>query len=257
MSTTAEVLPAAGMLTNIAGAAQEATILYGSFAAKVASLPADPRTFSAYAERTEQSIQAMLKSASGIGMEAEPLEASLNAYLAKQKSPGCGDQKPKSETFWQSETAKRIFQTGRNLWMRPEGVIVTDAERATPEWARHLTDFLSSLDNWSSGDERSEADYFHERAFAYEGVLRFAPAGPLRDQVLRAYLAFLAQSNLQQQSPAEWYWHAHAVLTRAADQEARNQILAAFRQSGNPVLMLEAALAGLAPPAGGPKFSLL
>jgi hypothetical protein len=257
VASIAEVLPAADMLTSIVTAPPEATILYNSFAAKVASLPADPRTFVAYATRTEQSFQAMLLSARGLGVASEPLDASLNAYLGKQKSPGCGDQKPKSEPFWQSETAKRVFQTGRRLWFRPEGTVVTDADRATPEWARQLTDFLSSLDNWSAGDERSEADYFHQRAFAYEGVLRFAPAGPMRDQVLRTYLGFLTQSNLQQQSPVEWYWHAHAVLNRSADQESRNQIVAAFRQSGNTILVLEAALEGLGTPAGGPKFSLL
>lgn len=257
LSSAAEVLPAANMLTGIVKAPQEATILLGSFAAKVASLPADPRTFVAYGDMTGQSFQAMLASARALGVPVEPVESGLNAYLAKQKSPGCGGQKPKRDLFWQSQTAKTIFQTGRSLWMRPEGAIVTDAERATEEWARRLTDFLSSVANWSSGDERSEADYFHERAFAYEGVLQFAPAGALRDQVLRAYVAFLVQSNLQQQSPVEWYWHPYSVLTRAGDQQLRKQVLAAFRESGNPILMLKAALERLGTSAGGPSFSLL
>ncbi len=252
-----EVFSAADMLTSIVAAPPEATILYGTFAAKVASLPPDPRGFEAHAMRIEQSLKAMLVSASQLGIPSDALVASVNEYLARQKGPGCGDRKPKSDPFWQSETAKRVFQRGRALWFRPEGTLVTDAQRATPEWARQLTDYLSTLDNWSAGDERSEADYFHERAFAYEVVLRFAPAGPMRDRVLRAYLGFLTQSNMQQQSPVEWYWHPHAVLDRSTDRESRGQLEAAFRESGNAVLMLEAALEGLGTPAGGPNFSLL
>ena len=98
--------------------------------------------------------------------------------------------------------------------------------------------------------------FFHQKAFAYEGVLTFAPPGPIRIKVLTAYLSFLDQSNLQQQSPVEWYWHARVLVDRAPDQQARSEVMAAFRESGNVILSLEAALDALSP-AGKPKFPLL
>jgi hypothetical protein len=189
-------------------------------------------------------------------LDAKEAAAMLSAIPRPELPPKSGGQTPKLELLWQSGTAKRIFTSGRSLWIRDDGMIATDAERSTGEWSRRLTDFLSTLEAWSPGDESSEVVYFHEKAFAYEGVLRFAPAGAMRERVLTAYLGFLAQSNLQQQSPVEWYWHPRSVLDRAPDPQSRDEILAAFRDSGNVILQLEAALDTLTP-AGAPKFPLL
>jgi hypothetical protein len=234
MTSTVEITPAAGLVGN-------SEILGGAFLSRLNALPPDPRAFGLLAHRIESTLAAF---------NQDP----VRAYLAKQKGAGC-DQKPELELLWQSGTAKQIFGSGRSLWIRDDGTIATDAERSTDEWARRATDFLSTLESRTPGGE-SDVVFFHEKAFAYEGVLRFAPPGPIRAKVLAAHLGFLNQSNLQQQSPVEWYWHARSLLDRAPDQQARNEVLAAYRESGSVILALEAALDALTP-AGAPKFPLL
>jgi hypothetical protein len=229
-------------VTQASALAGNSEFLTGTFLSRLNALPPDPRAFRLLAPEVEFAL-------AQFGGDAS------KAYVSKQKSAGCGDEKPKLELLWQSDTAKQIFNSGRSLWVRSDGMIATETDRATDEWARQATDFLSILDSWSASGE-SDVVFFHEKAFAYEGVLRFAPAGPLRAKVLADYLSFLNQSNLQQESPLEWYWHAHGLLDRAPDQQARNEVLAAFRQSGNVILALDAALDALAP-AGAPKFALL
>jgi len=234
MTSTVEITPAAGLVGN-------SEILGGAFLSRLNALPPDPRAFRLLAPEIESALSAFNKDA-------------VRAYLTKQKGAGC-DQKPKLELLWQSDAAKQIFSSGRSLWIQGDGTIATESERSTDEWARRATDFLSTLESWTPSGE-SDVVFFLEKAFAYEGVLRFAPPGPIRAKVLAAYLSFLSQSSLQQQSPVEWYWHARSLLDRAPDQQGREEVLAAFRESGNVILALEAALDALTP-AGAPKFPLL
>jgi hypothetical protein len=235
MTSTVEITPTAGLVGN-------SEILGGAFLSRLSALPPDPRAYGLLAPEIDFALSLFNQ---GI----------VKPYLAKQQAAGCADQKPKLDLLWQSDSAKQVFNSGRGLWIRPDGIIATDAERSTDEWARRATDFLSTLESWTPSGE-SDVVFFHEKAFAYEGLLRFAPPGPIRNKVLGAYLSFLNQSNLQQQSPVEWYWHARILLDRAQGDQARNEILAAFRESGNVILSLEAALDALSP-AGKPKFPLL
>jgi len=124
--------------------------------------------------------------------------------------------------------------------------MITDAERATPEWARQLTDFLSKLETWSPHDEASEADYYHQRAVVYEALVELAPPGPARDLLLQAYVGFVTHSNLQSEAPVEWYWHARSLLDRMrVDPSASAKVLNAYRASGSVILQLQASLDSL------------
>jgi hypothetical protein len=235
MTSNVEITPASGLVGH-------SEILGGAFLSRLSALPPDPRAYRLLAPEIESTLSLFNQD-------------TVIPYRAKQKAANCGDQKPKLDLLWQSDTAKQIFSSGRSLWIRPDGTIATDADRSTEEWARRAADFLSTLESWSP-DGDSDLVFFHQRAFAYEGVLTFVPPGPIRNKVLVAYLGFLNQSNVQQPSPVEWYWHARVLLDRAPDQQARNEVLAAFRESGNVILSLEAALDALSP-AGKPKFPLL
>jgi hypothetical protein len=235
MTSNVEITPAAGLVGN-------SEILGGAFLSRLSTLPPDPRAYRLLAPEIQSALSLFNQDA-------------VKPYLAKQKAANCGDQKPTLDLLWQSDTAKQIFNNGRSLWIRPDGTIATDADRSTDDWARRTTDFLSTLESWTPSGE-SDVVFFHQKAFAYEGVLTFAPPGPIRIKVLTAYLSFLDQSNLQQQSPVEWYWHARVLVDRAPDQQARSEVMAAFRESGNVILSLEAALDALSP-AGKPKFPLL
>ena len=62
--------------------------------------------------------------------------------------------------------------------------------------------------------------------------------------MLEAFIDFMSNSPLQQDSPVEWYNQANFMLERVRgtrDGEPA-KVLEAFERSGNPVLALETAL---------------
>ncbi len=78
----------------------------------------------------------------------------------------------------------------------------------------------------------------------YEALVELIPPGPQRDKALQAYLDFIGNSNLQQQSPVEWFVHAHSMLERVRNTSngEPTKVLDTFQASGNPVLALYAAI---------------
>src|SRR3974377_1322361 len=126
----------------------------------------------------------------------------------------------------------------------PSGQTLSDATRRSREWARQLTDFLNTLADWRPGEEASDADFYHEKATVYEALLELAPTGDVGDRVAGSFVEFLKSSNLQQQNPVEWFWHARETVNRvrADHPERAAKILSEYRASGNIVLMLEAML---------------
>jgi hypothetical protein len=167
--------------------------------------------------------------------------ASFVKYMQRGLSgTRCPDDSAKVETYWQSGDAKRIFEGAIKLRMRPSGTMLSAAERSKPEWNLQLTDFLKDLGNWSASQESSDAAYFHEKCAVYEALLDLTPPGAQRDKTIEGFVGFLAGSNLQQQSPVEWFSHAPLMLDRlknAGDGEA-GKLLDAYAASGSPALML-------------------
>lgn len=162
--------------------------------------------------------------------------------------PSSVEGSAKIEPYWQSGEAKQILADGKALRFSPQGSLLSPADRNTQEWKRSLSDFLTELDGWKPTDEASETDYFHEKAIAYEALLELTPPGEERDKIMTAYVAFIANSDTEQQSPVEWFWHAQDTLARlrnAGDNTAK--LLAAYKNSGNVVLSLYATLDMLAP----------
>jgi hypothetical protein len=154
----------------------------------------------------------------------------------------------KIDRYWQSAEAKQIFQGCLRLRVAPNGSFYSEEARNTTEWRQQLMDFLNTLASWSPIAEDSEADYYHQKAIVYEALLELTPAGALRDRVLANYIDFLRGSNLQQENPVEWFWHARSTLDRLVTQTAEaKRLRAAFRGSGNTILALEAVLDELAP----------
>ena len=131
----------------------------------------------------------------------------------------------------------------RNAAARAPG----DPARQSPdEWKRQLAEFLNDLANWSSGDER---DCYHQKAILYETLLETLPPGDLSDSVIESFVGFLKSSNLQRQSPVEWLWRARSMVNRVRPSHPGEaaKLLAAYRSSGNIVLMLVAMLDQVAP----------
>jgi len=151
---------------------------------------------------------------------------------------------PKIDRYWQSDEAKLIFDEARRLRIRPNGTLLSPADRSTPDWNLQLTDFLKDVGAWTSAQESSASVYYHEKCAVYEALLDLTPRGEQRDQTLSSFISFLVASTLQQENPVEWFVHAPQLYERlksAGDGEAE-KLLNAYRESGNPVLVLFAAL---------------
>jgi hypothetical protein len=121
------------------------------------------------------------------------------------------------------------------------GRVLSDAERKASDWPQKLADLTNRLAGWKATDEKTEADYYHQKAIIYQALVELVPRGDERDKVLQAFTGFVATANLQNQRPAEWFLHAREMLerVRAANGEP-DKVLADYAASGNPALALYA-----------------
>jgi hypothetical protein len=229
-------------------------ILWNRFSGMLEAIQPDDRSFAASLSELEFETSAEAR-------------ASFEKY--RQKSQGCkGDAPqagftvdatrpanatPKVEPYWQSVATHMLLEGGKKLRFSPEGKPLTDADRATREWQQQLADYLSQLVDWSPSQEKSEADYYHQKCVIYEALVELIPPSPQRDEILKGYLNFIGNSNLQQESPVEWFMHAHSMLQRVRNTNTGEpaKVIEAFRTSGNRVLalyaMLENTFGGQAP----------
>ncbi len=248
-SSPAQLAPLAQLVKGVSATADQREILWNRLNGLLESLQVDDRSFSA--------------TLSAISSEAaSEIQVSLDKY--KQRSQGCkGDgvagaapaaapstraknvaATPKLERYWQSAAAKRLLEDGLKLRTTPDGHAYAEAERSSPEWQAKLTDFLSELAGWTSDQEPSEADYYHEKCIVFEALVELVPPGPQRDKVLADFVDFISNSNLQQQSPVEWYMQANSMSERVRPypQGELAKLLEDYQHSGNPVLTLEVTL---------------
>lgn len=284
-----ELAPAAAMIAAVDWTPAQFEVVSAAFLGKLGSLGPDARSFSASVRALDRTIGQLVYRArqhnrhperiveayrtylvsnltaarcadGGVlrvspgtsiedGLFGEEIRGALAPLTAEERTPKKSDGAVKLEPYWQSAQAKRIFEDCWRLRTGPDGKYFDDATRNSKEWKRQLADFLSGLASWKADDEESEADFFHQKAIVYEALLELTPAGDQEARVVDDYMGFLKSSNLQQQSPVEWYWHAHSTLNRLrnARPAGAQRLIAAFRSSGNPVLVLEDLLEQLAP----------
>ena len=229
-------------------------ILWNRFSGMLEAIQPDDRSFAASLFEVEHE---------------NPAEARASFEKYRLKSAGCKndvpqgsfaadatrptDATPKVEPYWQSVATHLLLEGGKRLRFGPEGRALTDADRATREWQQQLTDYLNQLADWSPSQEKSEADYYHQKCVIYEALVELIPPSPQRDEILAGYLSFIGNSNLQQESPVEWFMHAHSMLERVRNTNTGEpgKLLEAFRTSGNRVLtlytMLEKTFGGQTP----------
>ena len=245
-SSPAQLAPVARLVKSVGVSPQQREILWAKFNGLLESLQPDDRSFTAALDE--------------IGREVVPEnQASFEKY--KQKSKGCPDDArpgvtldlsqgpvhagstPQIERYWQSSQAKQLLEAGQRLRFTADGKLIPEAARSTREWQQQLTDYLSQLADWTADQEKSEADYYHEKCVVYEALVELIPPGPQRDKMIQAYVDFAGNSSLQQQSPVEWFMHAHSMLERVRSTNGGEpaKLLDAFERSGNPVLALYAA----------------
>jgi hypothetical protein len=139
--------------------------------------------------------------------------------------------------FWESPKSKDLLNKLRRLRFSSEGRPRTDDEKASDAWHQELTDFLIDLEAWSANDEKSEVDYFHEKAIVYRVLSDVAPPGEMRDKIWRNNASFLAEGYLPR-NRIEWYMHAAHFFdrVRALKGKDRADLIAILTASTNGVL---------------------
>jgi hypothetical protein len=154
-----------------------------------------------------------------------------------------------SDQYWKSSKARNLLLKLQKLRFASDGKNFTDAEKQEPEWKQQLSEFLTDLTIWSQVDEKSEADYFHQKCVLYYGLLEVVPAGQTRDDVLSSFVAFLGDSNFEQNSPIEWYLHAKYIidLGRRAHGVERSKIIDVLDHSRSATLYLYGQMEKLLP----------
>jgi hypothetical protein len=171
-----------------------------------------------------------------------PDDRSFGAAPEKYRPKGHECAAPKLDRYWQSATAKQLLDAGKKLRFNAAGQLLTDSDRASPQWRQDLSDYLNLIAGWTPDQEPSAAIYYHERCLVYTSLLDLVPSGAEREKILAEYVDFVGNSSLYEQSPPEWFAEPHTLLNRSRSDDARRKILDAYQGSGNPALLLTVAL---------------
>ena len=251
-----QLLPLERVIRNANVTPAQRDVLWTTFNGLVEGMRSDGRSFSASltglvsenAPEAQASIEKYRRQGVGCpedgGSINPPTSASSAPRAATPSARPVAPPTPKVERYWQSGEAQRLLQGGLKLRATPTGGLLTDADRAAPEWQREVTDYLSDLAGWTSGSETSDAVFYHEKCTVYQALVELIPLGPLRDETLAAFVNFVSNSDLQQQSPVEWFVEPNSMLERVrrTHGEESRRVLDAYQRSGNPVLILHTAL---------------
>lgn len=110
-----------------------------------------------------------------------------------------------------------------------------------------LDRFLKKIAQWRKEDEKSEEDYFHQKAIILNDVIELAPSGATREEVIRTMVSFLNEFDLVHGSRIDWLWEASYLLNLApsvksiaVSNEGRAKLLDSLGTTGNPTLYLYA-----------------
>jgi hypothetical protein len=252
-TSPAEVPPLALVVQSVGATAQQRQGLWARLGGLLESMQTDDRSFSSSLPALDSlslpEMQASLAKyrQKSHGCESDsssaPSDASKNAASTTPKPTAPKPATPKLDAYWQSANSQQLLQLGKKLRFDSNNLPLSDAQRSTPEWQQQIDDYLNQFAGWTADQEPSEADYYHEKCTVLMSLIELVPPGPESDKIISDYVGFISNSNLYQQSPAEWFLEPQALLDRFQTSKAmRAKILDAYQSSGNPVLSLEVAL---------------
>ncbi|MGI8745479.1 MAG: hypothetical protein ACR2NN_23485 [Bryobacteraceae bacterium] len=171
----------------------------------------------------------------------------LNAITNGESKPLKVDGKAKVVEYWRTPQARRLLLAIKHLRFGDSSQPLTVEQKLSVEWQNELRQFLSDLAAWNPRDEASPAEYFHEGAILYAGLIDLMPNGPLRDSVVQGSIAFLSQNPMETDSPAQFLPHLNALLQQARTLASGAAILDAMRNAKDPVISLYGNLERVAP----------
>lgn len=141
--------------------------------------------------------------------------------------------------FWTSPTARAVLAKIRALRFGGTKSEIPVNERMNNEWLQEFEALTQMIADWKASEEKTPADYLHQKALALKEVTALAPATERRRQALLAQVNFLTQS-YSDKMRGEWLLHLHWVLRAVlgAESSDRGKALSLLQHSGNPILGL-------------------
>ena len=154
------------------------------------------------------------------------------------------DGRAETEAYWTSTKASKLLEAGRSLRFSPIGKDFSDEDKQSAEWQSQLSEIVRELADWGPEDEKSDEDYFHQKAVLYNALLETIPAHAqydgVRDEAFRDFTNMLSTSPLQKDKPAEWFLHAKTLIDRVnkAQPAERERLVNLINSSRSTVLQL-------------------
>ena len=130
--------------------------------------------------------------------------------------------------------------------MGANGVALTAEQKSTSEWGGKLNQYLSSLADWTSGDDPVE--FFQAKSDFYDELFERAPKGPERGALLTSLLTWLQQNGYQRDHRVEWFYPVNTLLIQAfADPHGMQTTIRELLNSPDPVVSFYAQLEQMLP----------
>jgi hypothetical protein len=249
VTSPSQLAPLAQAIESASVTSAQRQLLAARFNGLLENMQPDSRSFASslpalFAINTpgiQPSLEKYQQKNHGCDTDAAPSSSTSSAsstFSTSSKQPST----PKLDPYWQSAAAQQLLQAGKKLRYSPATQLLSDADRATPEWQQQLADYLNLIAGWTEDEAESDAVFYHEKCIVYTALLDLVPPGPQSDKIVAEYIDFIGNSDLYQKSPAEWFLEPHTLLERSHSIGAQRATLEAYRNSGNPVLALEVAI---------------
>jgi hypothetical protein len=149
------------------------------------------------------------------------------------------EPEPDQGKYWLSPKAKELLVDAKHLNYDDNWRHYTDADRQTPKWQDRVSHLVDDMDDWHATDEASPADYYHQRCMLLYETLAYLPSGTLYDRVVATWISTFAESSLQWDNSAEWYFEVSRFLDFSRKDhkgQTPQAALAALNNSSNPYL---------------------
>jgi hypothetical protein len=221
--------PALNMVNGLHVTPAQRRLLLAKLGTAMSTVPVDDRSY--------QSVVAAVTP----GLPAELLPAMQVFMTSHSTAQVCSASEPVPKEGEQSTEEKRVAADEMNLMFKG-GTLISKAGRDDADWQQRFEAFLAEMTAWQQGPDESASGYFHRKMTAYEGLLDVT-SGALRARLVDEMVGFAIESDIQRDSPEEWFFDLRAAEDRVRAGNAPGpDVLQGFERSGHPILVLEAAL---------------
>ena len=149
------------------------------------------------------------------------------------------------DSYWQTSEAARLHDAAARL-RGPNGSLYPLRVRRTDEWRAQADRLLTDVERWSGTSERSDGDYFYQKAALFTWMLDLMPASQVRTRATRAFVEFLRRMETDVNRRMVWFAFVNRLLEMAHG-PFRASVLTAMEESHQPTLNLYARLERLTP----------